>query len=123
MTPAQFERICYDLELHLLPKEIQDAWREMAIGTLKALVTEHLSSKTRVDTTTVQGLLCVALDEAAAAYETCAIDSLDMCIPQIPPGHRHSSINKNGNWHGYVCSAFLVRAIVVDNITNSYKKD
>ena len=37
MTPAEFDRMCYDLELHNLPQELQDAWREMAIGTLKSL--------------------------------------------------------------------------------------
>lgn len=114
MTPAQFERACYDLELHLLPKEIQDAWREMAIGTLKALVTENLDNYSRFPVTNVRGCLCAALENSAAAYESCSQDSIDICIPQIPPGHRYSSINKNGNWFGFVCSAFLVHAMVLD---------
>lgn len=37
MTPQQFERACYELGLHELPQELQDAWRDVAIAGLRQI--------------------------------------------------------------------------------------
>jgi hypothetical protein len=114
MTPQQFDRACYELGLHELPQELQDAWRELAIGTLRAIKTEKLPQKSRADKSpidSVRELLCHALDASAGAYENCALNEIDL---GVPAGHRYSSVNTRGNWHGYVSASRMVHAIAAD---------
>jgi len=109
MTPAEFDRMCYDLELHNLPQELQDAWREMAIGTLKSLSEKWKVKGDGYTKPSVYEMLKHAAELAYGAQVKCSSDSLGSGEDW---NTRH--LDDNGNWYGSKCSEFFVYAIAAD---------
>jgi len=103
MTSAEFDRLCYDLELHNLPQELQDAWREYAIGTLKVMTEKWREHGDKYLTLDVEPAIDVACLLANDALNACSDSALG-----------DDAYDTDGNWHGHRCSCALVHAIAAD---------
>jgi hypothetical protein len=99
MTPEQFNRACYDLELHSLPQDLQDAWREFALGTLKVLVEKWREYGYKYLTLDVESGCDAACLLASDAFNACSESSSG------------DAYDTDGNWHGCRCSCALVHAL------------
>lgn len=114
MTPEQFTRACYDLGLHELPQDIKDAWREMAIGTLRILGELQTNHGAALEKFTVRDFA-----------QNAAIECGELCIGLSKDSATYSQqiLGSSVKTHSHRCAAYLAMATVAEKVNSNANRN